>query len=419
MKISLNFLDGLVLYLLSFVVLVDMFNGFFAMELTKLPISQVYKFIILVLFLIRLSVTNDIGLVVLLILAFQIGPVAGLVKTGNISVFAQDVIVSTKWVIVPLSFFYFKNVFQHPDYVKNHYRIKMIIKRSFGFICFNMLLGFLGLGMAFYNHGYSNAVGTKGFIYAGNELTIMVLAVGFIIAVYFYKKEAYRKFLAAFFCFLLFSFLITSKTVLGGVLIVFLIPVISSIRFRIKRKWIEWITALFFIGIPVLLVAFYVGITRSGVIEKFKYSLERNDYDMLTFLISNRNNFVKQGWEVYANEYPLSGKIFGYGQQYHLDLSGHLAEVDFLSLLFASGVAGLLFLFLLLYYWVLNADKLAGLEGYIYARPTFIFLWFIIVAANLSGHVFGSGIAGFFIGLALALMFYNTKNLPDEQGTTS
>jgi hypothetical protein len=278
-----------------------------------------------------------------------------------------------------------------------------------------MLLGFLGFGMAFYNHGYKNAVGTKGFIYAGNELTIMVLTVGFIMALYFFKREEYRNYLITFASFLLFSFLITSKTVLGGIIIVFLIPLMSSIRLKIKKKWLNWITAMMVLGVPLLFLTFYVGITKSGIMERIQGSLKRNEYDFLTVLLSNRNNFAKQGWEVYMNEYSLVGKIFGYGQQYHLQLSGHSAEVDFLSLLFASGISGLFFLFVILAYWGVNANNLMRINEYIYARAILIFLWFIILAANLSGHVFGSGIAGFFIGLALAMMFFNTNKLSDEE----
>lgn len=390
-----------------------MFNGFFAMELTKLPISQGYKFILLTLILTRLSATRDFGFVLVLLFVFQIGPLAGWIKTGDFVTFIQDAVVAAKWIMVPVSFFYFKNLFQHASFPKLEHDVKRVVRMAFAFISLNMFLGVLGFGMAFYNHGYNNAVGTKGFIYAGNELTIMVLAVGYIIAVYYWQKEWYRKFLVAFLSFMLYAFLITSKTVLGGVIIIFLIPVVSSIKLNIKRKWLDWISAMLLLGTPVLIVLFYIGIVQSGIILKFQNSLERNNYELLTVLVSNRNNFVEQGWDVYANEYSVPGKVFGYGQQYHLNLSGHSAEVDFLSLLFASGILGVLFLFLILFYWGLNANKLKRIDGYLYAKPTLIFLWFIIIAANLSGHVFGSGIAGFFIGFALALMFYNAKKLPD------
>ena len=110
------------------------------------------------------------------------------------------------------------------------------------------------------------------------------------------------------------------------------------------------------------------------------------------------------------------GKMFGYGQSYHLELSGHLAEVDFLSLLFASGMLGITVLFIIIFYWHINAINLKNIKGgYWYSKPVLFFLWFLILAANLSGHIFGSGIAGFFIGLALALMFYNPNMLSNDQ----
>ncbi|MGK2862155.1 MAG: O-antigen ligase family protein [Chitinophagaceae bacterium] len=284
-----------------------------------------------------------------------------------------------------------------------------MVRRSFLFLAINLTLGLLGFGMAFYNHGYASEVGTRGFIYAGNELTILVLAIGFIIATYFYQKSEVKRFLIFFGIFMVFAFLITSKTVLAGVFIIFLIPVISALRVRIPKKWASWILAAFIIGIPILSLSFYIWVTKSGIINRIEQSMARNDNDFLTILVSNRNNFVKAGWEVYISDYSWIGKLVGFGQQHHLDLSGHSAEVDFFSLLFASGIIGFLTLLLVISYWMLNALKLNGILGYVYAKSVIIFLLFLVIAANLSGHVFGSGIAGLFIGLAIALMFYKPQ----------
>ncbi len=383
-----------------------MINGLAAMEFIKLPVSQIYKLVLLLLFFLRLAFTKDFVFVLALLLIFQIAPLAGLIKTGNFEAYISDVIIATKWFNVPLSFFYFKNLFQSSHFYRMRTMLKKVISRSFWFILINMGLGLLGFGMAFYNHGYPNAVGTRGFIYAGNELTILVLALGFLIACYYIARSDIKRYLMMLACFVLIAFLITSKTVIGGVIIVFLIPVLASIRFSFNRKWMDWIVASFVFGIPLMILAFYVGITRSGILEKLAFSMRRNDYDPLTVLLSNRNNFIRQGWEVYDQDYSIWGKIFGYGQQYHLELSGHLAEVDFFSLLFSAGYLGLFSLFFVIFYWLVNATYLKSVRGYIHARSSLIFLLFIVVAANLSGHVFGSGIAGFFIGLSLAIMYY-------------
>ncbi|MDT0606244.1 O-antigen ligase family protein [Croceitalea rosinachiae] len=357
--------------------------------------------------------SKDIYFIAVLLIVFQIGPLSGFMKTGDFSALFNDIIVSAKWFNVPLSFFYFKNLFQGRYFPDLNKKIKLIISRSFGLIVFNIFLGALGFGMAFYNHGFNNPIGTKGYIYAGNELTILTLALAFIIGIYVWQKKNYKMYGAFFLFFLTLSFFITSKTIIGGTILVFMIPLICSIKYSIKKKWINLIWIAGFFGIPVLSVLMYVGITESGIIDKLENSLLRNDNNIITVILSNRNNFIEKGWDAYKN-FPFEGKLFGYGQNYHLELSGHLAEIDFLSLLFASGIFGLVTLLLTIFYWHMNARNLKrNKNGYHYAKFILVFLWFLIVVANLSGHIFGSGIAGFFIGLSLSLMFFKTNNRLD------
>ncbi len=411
MKISIFTIDKIILTLLSFIVLVDMMNGFFLMRDNKLPISQIYKLTILLLLIIRLSKSKDFFFIILLLIIFQIGPIYGYVVTGNLKHFTSDVVVAMKWFNVPLSFFYFKAIFQ--GYLNSIYfqKIKLTVKRSFYFILINLGLGTLGYGMAFYHHGYGNAVGTKGFIYAGNELTILTLTLAFIISVHFYLNKAYKNFFLALFAFLGFAFLITSKTVIAGIIIVFLIPVILSIKFKTTIKTFNKVVMALMIGFPIFLIGLYVIITRSGITDKLAYSMKVNNNDLITILFSNRNNFIQDGMYVFINDFSFLGKILGYGQQYHLNLAGNLAEVDYFTMLFASGFLGLATLVFINIYWLLNGIKLKKNPNYIYAKFVFIFIWFLIIVANTAGHIFGSGIAGYFIGLAIALMFYNkTEN---------
>ena len=190
MILTIKKLDKLILFLLGYVVLIDMINGFFMMEYNKLPISQLFKFIVLLLLLLRLSIIKEFPVILLLFCLFQIGPFLGLIKTGDFSAFRNDLVVATKWFNVPLSFFFFKALFQKAMYdIALIEGIKRVVKKSFTFLSVNMLLGVLGLGMAFYNHGYNNAVGTRGYIYAGNELTILLLAISFAIGLYLYLNR--------------------------------------------------------------------------------------------------------------------------------------------------------------------------------------------------------------------------------------
>lgn len=413
-KIKVYHIDLLILLLLSYVVLVDMTNGFFMMNYVKLPISQVFKLLVLILFFLRLSFTKDFLIVLLIFFVFLIGPIHGLLVSKNLSNFGNDLVVSTKWANVPISFFFFKNLFQSPHFVQIKKNVITMIRRSVIFIAINLFIGVLGYGMAFYNHGYNNAVGTKGFIYAGNELTILILSLGFSIASYFYLNKRIKPFLLCLALFFGFSFFIVSKTVLLGVILVFLTPVFSKVKIKVSKKFVKNIFAVFFFLAPLLIFAAVIGVKESGVIERIQGSLKRNNNDWLTVILSNRNNFIKEGWVVFQEEFSFFGKLLGYGQKFHLELSGHLAEVDFFSLLFASGFLGLFVLLIIIVYWFVNANHLRKKQNYIFAPPVFLFLFFLVIVSNLSGHIFGSGIAGFFVGFSIALMFYKKSNFENQ-----
>src|SRR5699024_850792 len=214
-----------------------------------------------------------------------------------------------------------------------------------------------------------------------------------------------------FILFLIFAFLITSKTVVGGVAIVFLIPYFGKVPMKFHRKWAGRLIGIVLVGLPLLLAGFYYGVTRSGFLATLQYNKEVNE-DLLTILLSNRNNFVINGCEVFVDEFNGFEKIIGLGESYHLALSGNLAELDFITILFSNGILGLLLLLFLLLYYFLNSRLLLQKKGYGYARSVFIFLIFICIAASSAGHIFNSGIAGIFIGAAIALMFYPTSKRP-------
>lgn len=411
MILKLKTLDKFVLFLLSYVVLIDMINGFFMIEMSKVPISQIFKTLILITLFLRLSKSKYFSFIILLFIAFQIGAVLGFIKTGSFDGLINDVVVSTKWFNVPLSFFYFKILFNKTKLDSSiPPKIYNFLKMSFIFLAINMILGMLGYGMAFYNEGYNNAIGTRGYIFAGNELTILLLAISFPLATNFYLNKEFKKYFLLFIVIMVFAFLMTSKTVLGGVIIVFLIPPISQCKFVIKKKWIDYFLLLLIFGLPVLSYTFFLGITKMGLIDKLKFAMRRNNNELLTVILSNRNNFIKRGWDVFVNDYDWYERIFGLGQKYHLELSGHLAEVDFFSLMFSSGIFGLSCLLVMIFYWLYRAYKLSQ-KGNLYAKAVFIFIIFITIISNLSGHIYGSGIAGYFIGLCLALMYFEKHKI--------
>src|SRR5699024_5253380 len=195
---------------------------------------------------------KEFGFLLFLFMVFQVAPLLGYFKTHDASALYKDVVVATKWFNVPLSFFYFKTVLQSPQLNKIKKFIKRFLKMSFGFLSLNMLIGLLGFGVAFYYEGYPHAVGTRGLIYAGNELAILNVSMAFIAASYYKEKQKYLHYGLFFILFMVFAFLMTSKTVMAGTVIVFTLPWISTIKKSFSKKWVQRLFYFFLIGLPVL-----------------------------------------------------------------------------------------------------------------------------------------------------------------------
>lgn len=379
------------------------------MEVEPLPISQTYKSIVIVLMLFRLFFSKDSFFVFLLLIGFQVAPIFGFLKTGDFSIYFQDAIDASRWFTVPLGFFYFKTLFQASYFEKIKIWLKAVVFCALVFLTINLFLGALGYGSAFYFEGYGNEVGTSGFIYAGNELTILILALGFIIGSYLKHKKRHFVFCFIFVLFILFAFLVTSKTVLGGVLVVFAIPWLKSVPTKISKKWLNRIFGFILLGIPLLIYGFYWGILHSGVIKKMETSIRMNEGDLLSTLLSNRDKYLMEGWQVFSEKYSFIHQLFGIGQNYFINSMERSPELDFFTLLFTNGILGLILLLLLIWYWFLNTKTLAWNKNYPFSNQVLLFVIFLVLISNLAGHIFNSAVAGFYIGLAIAMMFYKSK----------
>jgi hypothetical protein len=391
-----------------------MINGFFIMTFSKLPISQLYKSTLIFLLFVRMSARKEFQPLLILFVSLQIGAFSGWIKTGSVGNLVKDISFGAQWFIIPLTFFYFKGLLKTAEgsaWVEH--KLKGVIKKSYTFMVINMILGAAGFGMAFYNHGYGNAIGTKGFIYAGNELTFMLLLLSFIIAIWTWREKQFKAYIGTFLCSFTIAFLLTSKTSIAGVLLVYAFPLLAEVKIRLKKKWLVLSAILIPLLIPVLYKVITFGIQKVGLVDKIKDSFERNNGEILTVILSNRNKFVARGWEVYWDDFSIFGKLFGFGQQYHINVSGIFAEIDLASLLFASGFSSFILYVFFLTFMLMNVFSLRKLEAYVYAKPVTYLLVFLIVVGNLSGHVFDAGIAGFFVATGLSLMFfYKPSNSP-------
>ena len=106
------FLDEIIIFLTSLILLIDIANGFLLFNNVVLPlsISQIYKVVILGLMFFRIfsSFNKSAQLIVLfLILIFAIIIYVHFVRHPNFSFLKQDIEIVLKLLLVPISYFYF------------------------------------------------------------------------------------------------------------------------------------------------------------------------------------------------------------------------------------------------------------------------------------------------------------------------
>ena len=336
-------IDRIIFILLFFMLFVDIFNGFMLHKNISLPISvgQLYKLIFLtVLFSSFLFFHATEKLIYISLFSFFLlcGPLTGILFHSNSS-FISEIVLIFKLLTPLITYFYFRSLINRdsPFFIRN---IKRLVVLDFLIISVNMLLGAFGFGYEQYiSYTTGKAIGTVGYFYAGNELSILMIIVFSLVA--FFSWLNYKKsyiFIAAFL--LMLSLLKATKAAILGVLfIVIAVPFVVGFRKKIHKYIVT--NLLIFVILPIVSFLLYFGVIQTGLYAKLIASFKK--YDFLTFIYSNRNNFALNGWEVFNSQYSLFEQLFGVGQQYYLKLAIKSAEIDVIDVLFYYGYFGLFF----------------------------------------------------------------------------
>lgn len=259
----------------------------------------------------------------------------------------------------------------------------------------NLSLGLFGIG--FGNYGETedgDLLGSKGFFYAGNEVSATLVAL-FALIVFAGRARHQQHQLQLFVVVGLFfvaSLVSLSKTSLLGFLLVLLLVV---------HSYLTRVTKLRFL----LVLAVVVASTSPWWTPLLQVSIERWEYfwqrspDFLTFITSGRSErFVRYADWATGTENPLI-LIFGNGQA-----AGDLAasyENDVLDLTYNAGLLGVLF------YGIWGGWAMRGLwtrcmEGRGEGAFTAYMLSIFLVLSAFAGHVlYSASLAPFVALLAL------------------
>jgi hypothetical protein len=400
------YLRKILLAMIMVYLAVDCFNGVLLRIGIGVSISQLFKMAILfgvLLYLIRMNLTYfliSLGL----ILAFLIPPILKSLSTGNTSTVVGNIGYNLKLLLFPISFLFFSSL---PKFNWGQERLfKVFSWFNFSLIAGNILLGVLGIGYSQYNSP-AGGIGGRGFFFAGNEVAgIFVLFSG---VCWYLTRDRSFIFKALFFVFLLLlGILNASKTAILGII---LIIALLEVDFNIPRKVsLAQLSKYFFIPIIIISIpiVIYIGIKSTGLIDRISYFYER--MDILTFILSGRNQMVLGAMSFYPNIYSFWDYLFGLGNLEFLEQmrvfhgDAHTIEIDFFDLLFMNGFMGL-GLILGFYLLILVRSILPfknSVSNYMWAVNLIL-----ILISFMAGHVFNSAMLGislgFFNGLPIVL----------------
>lgn len=407
---SARYIDGLIIFLLFFNLPIDMVNGILLNSGVVLPmsVSQLYKLLILVLIFFRLATFPGIGIFVLGLAYFILflSSVIQSISTTTINFLMDDFIKISKYLTPFIAFFYFQTIFKKkipPNLLK---LIFFWIYFSYIVLAINILITLIGLGFPMYEAGN---IGTRGFFFAGNEISAILLILCAFIAyqIWYIRKN---KFLyVVFLVFNVFlSILITSKTSVLGVFIIFGLIAFNHTDFKFSFKKVMMILGSILILIPTIVYFAYNMILNSTIMVRLEYFWEKLDF--WTFVFSSRNVFVESMWYFYIHDYNIIQKLIGAGQTYYESKLGTIVEIDLLDVFFAYGIFGaILFIFAISMLFI-NAFILKKYKSkYPYARLSYLMIIILTIISMFAGHIYSSGIGGFYIGFIFSLMYYNLK----------
>tara|TARA_B110000259_G_C13989875_1_gene392019 strand:+ start:263 stop:1489 length:1227 start_codon:yes stop_codon:yes gene_type:complete len=401
--IKLKTLDSYILLIMFLILPIDMLNGIFLKNGIVLPLSfgQFFKIIILLFVLVRLSIKPAKLIFVFASFSLLLAPTFYQLYIGNKGVsLLFDIIKISKYITPLVCFMFFVDVIKN-DHQKNINLIFKLVNFSYLILIGNIFLKYIGLGYPMYEDG---KIGSKGFFYAGNEISALLIILSSIIAYRLWMNNSKLK----YFLFLLLNIVVgvtvSSKTAILGVIIVFLLLPIRGSFIKINIKKLLIIVSSVFVIIPSIIIYYWDYILKSSIFIRLNYFW--NEVDILTFLLSNRNNFFNDAFNIYKKNYNLFEKTIGVGQSRYEYLNNNITvEIDIIDIFFSLGFIGLILFLLFNVYLFIQSINFKRTQINIYSGFVFLMGFILFIISTTAGHVYSSGMPAVFIGLLFSLMF--------------
>ena len=391
-----SFFDKFVYFFLLFSPIIDVLTAIFVKN-TDLPFSigTIIRGIFLLLVIIWLKNNTPKNKRLLLIFVLYVVLACmyyfGLFKTG----FVTEVNNLFHIFYLPLMMLFFSK------YNNNKINDKLVLKIYLIYLNLIIIPYIFGVG---YNLSevYSNKEGYFGLFYGGNELSAVLVLLGFISLNYVNKSKSYILKIFTYIELFVCIYLIGTKTLYLGTIITFIYFLVNYIKYaRIfktnkSKKWLI---------IPVLFViSLIVIIPKTPMVKNVKTTLDYYGIKEVSdvFNIKNIDNLVFSKRlsnlgrisNLYVNG-KVDNLIYGIGKT-EIEKRATI-EIDIFDIVFSIGIFGTFIYVLMLLYTI----KFHGLNN----RYRFIFIIMILISF-LSGHVLIKPM----VSIYLALLYLLSKN---------
>ncbi len=398
------YIDFIIINLVLLFLLADTITGV-AIKYNLPSVSQPFKIVLMSLMLLRIMQNSVMVFVFLfgIISLFFIPVIFVFYSTGgNTLYFAENLSGFLKISNLFVSFFYFKNIFFQRFYERKSYFFMKIISYSYFFVFLNLILGLLGFGY----EAYAGGIGSNGFFYSTNEVSTVMIIFHSVFLFYIFETSSPKKYVLFGLGLVFLSLVKASKVSIVGTFLIFILVPIVNYKLNIRRLKLTDIK-YGCVSLLILILAssgIYYGMEQSGLLDRMIYFYTLFEGNLVTFLLSSRDEFVAAGLIQFqkSNFFEI---LFGLGSKSAQDLMIPIIgvpktmEVDFFDILFAHGIIGVVIIFTFMLSCTSIAYKRWKMQGDVKFLMLVVCNLLVLVISFTAGHVFTGGMVTLFIGL--------------------
>lgn len=281
-------------------------------------------------------------------------------------------------------------------------RLDEVYARNFflSFSVFSLLIAFVNVGLGFIGYGstqYGDGVGGIGFIYAGNELTLLIVSCQLAILTLVFSNKNYTVFWIISSVFIVLTVFKATKTAVLAMGLYFIIFLMASIFKRGGVKRFLKMSPLFISGVYGAIFIFY----NFGLADRLIYFY--NELDFWTFVFSGRNILAVNVFDFATQHFSVVDWIFGRGVGELKLVIGSQVEIDPVDVFFGFGIFGGVFFYSFMIYRFIHVLYLLFKKRILINFIEMFFIGLLFFISCFAGHVVNSGISAVYISLVFAV----------------